>query len=61
MMKRSAIKTDLFADQCHTQTLDELGDAPRPVSSQGEPAAVSHRTVHGRMPAPDYERRSGWP
>jgi hypothetical protein len=32
MKQRSAIKTDLFADQHHKQTLDKLGD---PVSSQG--------------------------
>lgn len=33
MKKRSAIKTDLFADQHHKQTLDKLGDPLQEIES----------------------------
>lgn len=44
MVKRCAIKTDLFADQYNKQMFDKLGDsadevdrvAPLPISTQGE-------------------------
>ncbi|CAI8952490.1 protein of unknown function [Methylocaldum szegediense] len=50
--KRGAVKTDLFADQPHKQTLDKLGGPLWPKTSTASPRARSAPKAAGRRCPP---------